>query len=257
MSTTTATSSASRFAGATPSRPARYDERLGLLRQRVLLPGRARGRLRRGALRHRAARRAARRRGARVARLRQPDRRRRPARGRDGARPRLGRRDRRHPLGEARRPDRPRVRPRHDRRDARARARRTRRGRRRRTRSSSRASSRTSRCRRESVDVVISNCVINLSTDKAGGARPRSRACCRPGGRVGVSDVVAEDRLSPDGARRARLLRRLHRGRAVEERVRGRASRPPASRTCRVEFTHEVADGMHGAIVSVRPSSRG
>jgi arsenite methyltransferase len=47
-----------------------------------------------------------------------------------------------------------------------------------------------------SVDVVISNCVINLSVDK-----PRvfaeMRRVLRPGGRLGVTDVVASDELSP------------------------------------------------------------
>jgi SAM-dependent methyltransferase len=47
-----------------------------------------------------------------------------------------------------------------------------------------------------SVDVVISNCVINLSADK-----PRvfaeMRRVLRPGGRIGVADVVAADELSP------------------------------------------------------------
>jgi arsenite methyltransferase len=102
----------------------------------------------------------------------------------------------------------------------------------------------------ESVDVVISNCVINLSVDKAAVLAEIARVL-KPGGRVGVSDIVAEDRLAP-GERAARgsyvgcIAGALSQG----EYIAGLDAAGFDDVT--VEFTHEVADGLHGAIVKAR-----
>ena len=99
----------------------------------------------------------------------------------------------------------------------------------------------------ESVDVVISNCVINLAADKRAVFGEIARVL-RPGGRMGVTDIVAEDRLTAD-----------------ERAARGSFTGCIAGALSFTEFragleavgltdvsltpTHDVADGMVSAIV--------
>ena len=99
----------------------------------------------------------------------------------------------------------------------------------------------------EGVDVVISNCVINLSTDKPTVLTEIARVL-KPGGRIGISDVVAEDRLSPDErAERGSFVGCIAGALSKGEYEAGLDAAGFEEVT--VEYTHEVADGMHGAIV--------
>lgn len=70
----------------------------------------------------------------------------------------------------------------------------------------------------------------------------------KPGGQVGISDVVAEDRLSPE--------QRAERGSyvgcvagALSKREYEAGLEAAGFERISVELTHEVADGMHAAIV--------
>ncbi len=98
-----------------------------------------------------------------------------------------------------------------------------------------------------SVDVVISNCVINLSLDKPQVLSEIARVV-RPGGRIGISDVVAENHLSPDErAERGEWVGCIAGALSFEEYESGLAD--VGFTDVSVEPTHAVADGMHSAII--------
>jgi arsenite methyltransferase len=106
----------------------------------------------------------------------------------------------------------------------------------------------------ESVDVVISNCVINLSTDKPAVLAEMFRVL-KPGGRIGVSDVIAEDHLTPsERAERGSYVGCIAGALSTSEYLTGLAA--VGSTDTDVAFTHEAAPGMHSAIVhAVKPLS--
>jgi arsenite methyltransferase len=98
-----------------------------------------------------------------------------------------------------------------------------------------------------SVDVVISNCVINLSIDKPKVLAEMHRVLV-PGGRIGISDVVAEDHLTPaQRAERGSFAGCIAGALSRSEYLQGLAD--VGFVDTEVEFTHEVVPGLHGAII--------
>jgi len=99
----------------------------------------------------------------------------------------------------------------------------------------------------DSIDAVISNCVVNLSSEKAAVLTEIARVL-RPGGRIGISDIVAEDRLSPhERAERGSYVGCIAGALSKGEFEGGLEA--AGFEQISVEFTHEVANGMHGAII--------
>ncbi len=97
------------------------------------------------------------------------------------------------------------------------------------------------------VDVVISNCVINLSVDKPAVLAEMFRVLT-PGGRIGISDVVAEDQLTAaDRADRGSYVGCIAGALSRGEYLDGLAAAGFADAD--VTFTHQAAPGMHAAIV--------
>ena len=99
-----------------------------------------------------------------------------------------------------------------------------------------------------SVDVVISNCVINLSTDKPAVFAEAFRVL-RPSGRLGITDVVADDHLdAAQRAERGSYVACIAGALGTTEYRDGLLTAGFTDVT--ITTTHTVADGMHSAIIT-------
>jgi arsenite methyltransferase len=99
----------------------------------------------------------------------------------------------------------------------------------------------------ESIDVVISNCVVNLAADKTAVFAEIARVL-RPGGRIGISDIVAEDWLGPaERAERGSYARCIAGALSMSEFRTGLEAAGLTEVT--ITPTHEVADGIVSAII--------
>jgi arsenite methyltransferase len=104
------------------------------------------------------------------------------------------------------------------------------------------------------VDVVISNCVINLSTDKPAVLAEMFRVLA-PAGRIGIADVVAEDHMSPAdraaaGSHAGCIAGALSRSEYLD----GLAAAGFTGAS--VTFTNEAPPWMHSAIIrAVKPAA--
>ena len=101
-----------------------------------------------------------------------------------------------------------------------------------------------------SVDVVISNCVVNLAADKRAVFREIARVLVA-GGRIGITDIVADDSLTPQQRAELGTYTGCIAGALTFSEFRTGLEAEGLTDVS-LTVTHPVADGMYSVIVKAR-----
>ncbi|MGD0377461.1 MAG: methyltransferase domain-containing protein [Streptosporangiaceae bacterium] len=105
------------------------------------------------------------------------------------------------------------------------------------------------------IDVVISNCVINLSADKARVLAEAFRVL-RPGGRLGISDITADNDIDPGQRAEAEQRAGCISGTLTQQQYRELLLAAGFTAIV-ITSTHEAGPGLHSAIIqAAKPAAQ-